>query len=142
MTTLVSEYAIALGSSVALSGLLNVQVLFGRAVWTPNRNKPVDPYPTRIQTLGGRVVGEGRINHEWLFAALPITKLKIIEDTYHTNGTVVSAQVTIYTRLHNRAAYQRYNAWSILPQPGEDYEIGAHGYIRNLRWRFTNLVAL
>lgn len=133
------QYSIAAGSNIALASLVNIENLFGKTKYAPNRQNPVDVYPVRTVTFSGRVTGEGRINHEWTFKALPIALLKLIEDNYHTNGTVTSAQVTIYTRLHNRATYVRYNAWSILPQPGEDYEYD-RGYARNLVWKFHNLV--
>lgn len=141
MSTLFYSYSIAAGWNVALANLVNVQNLFGRAVWVPNRGNPVDTFPNRLVTLSGREVSEGRVNHEWKFIILPIAKLTLFEDTYLSSATVVSAQVTIYTRLHARGTYARYNAWVALPQPGEDYEYD-RGYVRNLRIRFNNMIAL
>lgn len=131
------DYRIALGHNVALGSLSNIENLVRFAP----RSQPVDVFPVRRTVLSGAVIGAGTINHTWTWDILPIADLKRIEDTFFANGAVTFANVTIYTRRHNRALYARYNAIAILPQPGQDYEY-TRRYARNLRWQFRNLVAL
>lgn len=131
------DYRIATGHGVALGSLTNVETLLTLAPVSAL----VDPYPVRVRVLSGREYGHGTINLTWRFRALPVAYFKVIEDTFHTSGTVVSAAVTIYTRRANRATYTRYNAWSILPQPEAEYTYNER-FVYDLEWRFTGLVAL
>jgi hypothetical protein len=130
------DYRIAAGTDVALVSLTNVEDLL---TFAP-RSQPVDIYPVRRTVLSGAVVGNGTVNHVWTWAVLPIADVKLLEDTFFTSGTVVSANVTIYTRRHDRAAYTRYNAIAVLPQPGQDFEYDRK-YARNVRLTFRNLTA-
>lgn len=131
------SYAIAAGWNVALGSLTNVETLLG----VPPRTQPIDRFPVRTRTLSSEV-GEGALFHVWEFdEGLKKAKLKIIEDTYLTNGTVVKAQVTINTREHIRDTYTRWNAWIFLPQPGQDYNLD-RGLARTLRVRFRLVAQL
>jgi hypothetical protein len=135
------DYRIAINHGVSLGSLTNVETLLSLNNRSVIKAALVNTFPVRTKVLSGRVFGDGAINLVWACDILPIAAIKTIEDTFHTNGTVVSTAVTIYTRQANRATYSRFNAYSILPIPGEDYTYNEF-YAYNLRWQFTNLVAL
>jgi len=126
------SYAIAAGWNVALVSLTNVETLLG----VPPRTQPINRYPVREKVLSQREYGHGARFHVWEFdEGIKKAKLEILEDTYLTSGTVVSAQVTIYTREHIQNTYTRWNAWLYLPLVNQDYTLD-RGLCRNLRVRF------
>ena len=135
------DYRIAANHGVALGSLTNVETLLSLNNRTVIKAAYVNTFPVRTRVLSGKEYGDGAIPLVCLADILPIAAIKTIEDTFHTNGTVVSAPVTIYSRQVNRATYTRYNAYSLLMIPGEDYTYNEF-YAYNVRWRFSNLVAL
>jgi hypothetical protein len=134
------DYRIGVGAGLALGSLTNIETLLALR-GSVFRAAVVNTFPVRTKVLSGKVYGDGAIGLVWQSAAIPIAAIKSIEDTFHTNGTVVSAPVTIYTRQANRATYTRYSAYSILMIPGEDYTYNEF-FAYDVRWQFTNLVAL
>ena len=140
------DYRWAIGSNVALSSLINVEndlLPYTRGVLIAPTTQPVNPFPIRNIALSGLVRGEGAITHTWTFSALPIAALDYILDTYLTvnNALVVSRAMTIYTRRHDRGAYNRYNCYLTLPAGGVDYQF-RRGYALNLNLTFTRLEVL
>lgn len=146
MAQLPYSYSIAVGSSVALGSLANIEDL----LWNytkPRRltakTAPVNRYPVRTMLGSGRERGDGQINHAWLFEAIPQTAVTYLY-SYFSWSSAVSTAVTIYTRLHPFGTYARYNAYAVLPVPGQDIEmIGGGAFdVYRLNIRFTNLEAL
>jgi len=138
------DYRIGAGHNVALADLRKVEdfaEISPRNRPRPPVSQPVNIFPVRTPTLEGAEHGDGFINHVWQWTGQTAAALKFIEDTFLTNGTVSSAKTTIYTRLHNRDTFKRYNCYVVLPVPGQDYRYD-RGKISNLRLRFRNLVAL
>lgn len=134
------EYAIAAGWGVDPETLVNIEALLGQ----PPLSQPPDEFPVRTVTLDGQEWGDGRVDHELLFLDfIPVSKIKVIEDTFHSSGTVVSAPVTLQVRHHQRDAYALYEAYSILPQPQEDFTVLDYmidgELVCSLRWRFHRL---
>lgn len=140
------DYRWASGFNVALANLRNVETdLFPYT--TPRLTAPlaglVNTYPRRTKMLSTRVKGDGTINLEWRFAALPVAALDYIISEYLTplaNGDV-SAEMTIYTRQAELGTYTRYNANLVLPQPGIDYTY-RQNTVESLVLTFSGLVAL
>lgn len=137
-------YAIATGSSVALASLINVEDL----LWPHTkprrivpRSQPVNAFPVRTTLGSGRVRGDGAINHAWEFTAIPVAAVDYLMTYLFSSGTVVSTACTIYTRRHDLDDYARYNAWAVLPVPGQDMEYLRQNVLR-LTIRFTDLTAL
>ena len=138
-----ADYRIAVGSSVALGSLTNVEDLlwpYTKPLSLPPRSQPVDLYPVRTVLGSGRVRGDGTINHAWEWTGIKQAAVQYLLHTY-LFASSVSTAVTIYTRLHSTGSYARYNAYAILPVPGQDLE-----YIRQntyrMTLRFSDLVAL
>lgn len=144
MAMLGYDYRIAVGSSVALASLQNVEDLL-LPYTAPRRivprSQPVNAFPQRVLLGSGRERGDGAISHSWEFTALPVAAVNYLMTYLFSGGTVVSTAVTIYTRLHDRQTYARYNAWAALPVPGQDMEYLRQGVMR-LTLRFNNLEAL
>lgn len=142
MTYTLYDYRIATGHNVALGSLTVVSSISQFRHVAPI-SQPVPPFPQRVMLLSGRQVGYGRIDHEWVFPILPPAALdKLIDDYLVTSSAVVASKaVTIYTRLHDRLTYARYNAYLLYPRSGEDYRY-ENQYIRDLRLKFTDLEAL
>jgi hypothetical protein len=137
------DYRIAVGSSVALASLTNVETLlwpYTKPLAIAPRSQPVDLYPVRTTLGSGRVRGDGTINHTWEFTGI---KQAAVQYLLHTLlfSSGVSTAVTIYTRLHSTGAYARYNCYAILPVPGQDLEYVRQGVYR-MALRFSDLVAL
>jgi hypothetical protein len=143
------SYAWAAGHGVALASLTNVETDIGNfnyrvagAAFTrvAIQSQPVDAFPVRTVLDAGYERGDGRIDHAWVMT-LAKYGIKRILDEFLSSGTVVSASVTINTRRHELDDYKRWNAYLILPKPGQDIE-----YIRadvfRVTLRFQNLVAL
>lgn len=138
-------YAIAPGWDADPEDMQLIHVLLGQ----PPVTQPPDEYPIRTTTLDGQEWGDGRIDHALEFLDfIPISKIGIIETTFHAGGTLVSAPVTLAVRHHQRAEIEgaewvRYNCWSILPKSGGDWS--ALDYLVDgeqaaaLRWRFQRL---
>lgn len=137
-------YAIATGSSVALAALINVEDLL-LPYTAPRRIVPrsqiPDLYPIRTTLGSGRTRGDGPGIAAWEFSALPVAAVNYLMTYLWAGGTVVSTAVTINTRLHDRQTYARYNAWAVLPVPGQEIEYLRQGVAR-LTIRFNDLVAL
>lgn len=143
------SYAIAPTHNVALGSLTNVENI--SAIGRPPKSQPVQKFPVRKVTYGGKTRGSGRVDHVWTFDSVTPEALDYIVDTYLTSsGTVLaSAPVTIYTRQQNAgtAVYGRFNAYITYPESGGDDESGGdYEYyfrrIRNLKVRFTHLVEI
>ena len=138
-----ADYRIAVGSSVALGSLTNIEDLlwpYTKPLYIAPRSQPVDLYPVRTVLGSGRVRGDGTINHAWEWTGIKQAAVQYLLHTYLFSSSVSTA-VTIYTRLHSTGSYARYNAYAILPVPGQDLE-----YIRQntyrMTLRFSDLVAL
>lgn len=134
------EYAIAPEWDADPEDMFFIHDLLGQ----PPVTQPPDDYPVRTQTLDGQEWGDGRVDHELSFLDfIPVLKIGVIEDTFHSGGTVVSAPVTLAVRHHQRDTYVRYNCYSILPKPGEDWTVLDYmvedELVASLRWRFTRL---
>lgn len=118
------DYRLASGWNVALASMTNIETLLLAVV--PLRRLPpasvLDRYPQRATVLSGRTFGDGPARLEWRWDVLPMAALRRIQDTY-LSGSVVSAQVTVYTRDPDAGAtsYVRANAYLTRPQPGTDY---------------------
>lgn len=137
------DYRIAVGSSVALASLSNIETLlwpYTRPLSIAPRSQPVNLYPVRTILGSGRERGDGMITHAWEFTALKQAAVGYLLHTY-LFASSVSTAVTIYTRLHSTGAYARYNAYAVLPAPGQDMEYIRAGVFR-LTLRFNDLVAL
>lgn len=138
------DYRIAVGSSVALASLSNIEdVLYGvtRPRRIAPRSQPVNAYPVRTILGSGKERGDGTINHAWEFTAIPVTAVNYLLNVYLFSGGAVSTAVTIYTRVHSANTYARYNAWAVLPAPGSDLEY-LRGNVCRLTLRFNDMVAL
>ena len=144
MAMLGYDYRIAVGSSVALASLQNVEDLL-LPYTTPRRIVPrsqiPDLFPVRTTLGSGRTRGDGAATGSWEFTALPVAAVDYLMTYLWAGGTVVSTAVTIYTRRHDLGTYARYNAWAVLPVPGQDLEYLRQGVLR-LTIRFNNLAAL
>ena len=137
------DYRIAVGSSVALASLTNVETLlwpYTKPLAIAPRSQPVNLYPIRTALGSGRERGDGTINHAWEFTALKQAAVGYLLHTY-LFASGISTAVTIYTRLHSTGAYARYNAYANLPVPGQDMEYIRQGIFR-MTLRFSDLVAL
>lgn len=140
-----TEYAIGAGFNLAVASLTGVssitQLNVDGRVRGP-KTRPVEYFPTRVQTLSGKVYGDGNITHEWRFGVMLPSGLNYIQDTYLNGASSlrVSDAVTIQTRRHDREGWQRFNAYLNLPVAGEDFEYDS-GYIVNLVLKFTGLIA-
>lgn len=145
-------YAWATGHGVALASLSNVANSL--KPYTKNRlvppvSQPVPKYPIRRRALSGVERGEGDITHVWEFRPMTLEGLDYLIDTFLVTGgvAVASKAITIYTRLHDRGAFARYNAYICLPQPRNpfvaeyDYEV-VREHIPILQVRFNQLEAL
>jgi hypothetical protein len=138
------DYRIAVGSSVALGSLSNIEDVlypFTAPMRIAPRSQPVNAYPVRTVLGSGRVRGDGTVDHAWEFPALKAGAVNYLLYALLFPGGVVSTAVTVYTRRHEAATYARYNAWAILPLPGQDLEYLRAGVIR-LTLRFSDLVTL
>lgn len=140
------SYAIATGHDVALVSLTNFEDIpelkyGGRNL--PPKTQPVDTFPVRTRLMNGRVRGDGMINQVLTWRVLPIAGLKTLIDDYLVTGgnVVVSKACTLYTRLHDRDTYKRYNAYIVYPKPNEDYTYDRL-HVFDLQLRFTNLEVL
>lgn len=137
------QYAIGSGWNTALTSLTNPENLSQFVVRgnpAPPTSQPVNLYPIREITGSGQPIGHGRVDHVWLWPLLPQAAVLWLEDTFFSSGTVVSAQVTINTRLHNRGTYSRFNAYAELFAPGRDYTYDRQMF-RNVALIFHGLVA-
>lgn len=144
MAQLGYSYSIAVGSSVALGSLINVEDLlypYTKPRRIVPRSQPVSAFPVRTTLGSGRVRGDGAISHVWEFSAIPVAAVDYLMTLLWSGGTVVSTACTIYTRRHDLADYARYNAYAVLPVPGQDLEYLRQNVLR-LTIRFTDLVAL
>ena len=103
---------------------------------------PVRLYPVKTTMANGIVVGDGFISHTWYFETMINTAHAAFVTAYCTAG--VSAPVTLYTRRQNitTTTFTRYNAYIDYPVEGSDYQYVTNGYLRDVFFRFTNLVAL
>ena len=119
------SYRIAYGHNVALASLTNVEDISG--VGHPPQTQPPNLHPVRVQTLNGKVHGDGSINHVWRWGYMRMTGMEYVINTLCTVTGVLQASVpvTIYTRRRDLSstAYRRYNASLVTPVPGEDYTV-------------------
>src|SRR5574338_803381 len=125
MTQLGYDYRIAVGSSVALGSLINVEDLlwpYTRPRRIVPRSQPVNAFPVRTTLGSGRVRGDGAINHAWEFTAIPVAAVDYLMTYLFSSGTAVSTAVTISTRRHELDDYARFNAYAVLPVVGQDLE--------------------
>ena len=138
------SYSIAVGSSVALASLSNIEDVllpYTRPLRIAPRSQPVNAYPIRTVLGSGRERGDGLVTHAWEFDALPAQAVNYLLYVYLFSGGAVSTAVTLYTRRHDANAYARYNAYAVLPVPGQDLEHLRGSKIR-LTLRFNDMVAL
>lgn len=143
------DYRIASGHNVALAGLQNIVTLIqqrtGRLLLIAPRSQPVNWFPVETPLGSGRVAGDGKPMHEWVFDGLPIAAFTYILQTYlYTSGAKVKSKaVTIYTPTFDEGdgVYSRFNAYLVYPTPGDDYEYTRKNVI-SYRMRFTHLVEL
>lgn len=138
-----TSYKWAAGFGVALGSMPFVEddlypYLRGRRV--APRSQPVDPYPVRTMVQAGYELGDGRIDHAWEMTLLTDAIEYIIETKFSLTATTYAA-CTINTRRHERDNYTRYNAYIILPKPGQDIVYVRQGVFR-VTFRFTGLAAL
>jgi len=101
----------------------------------------VNAFPVRTVLGSGRERGDGTISHTWEFTGLNKAAVAYLYTYLWTAGAVVSTAVTIYTRRHELDDYARYNAFAVLPLPGQDIEYIRSGVLRMVI-RFSDLVAL
>ena len=138
------DYRIAVGSNVALGSLSNIEDILWphtKPLRIAPRSQPPNLYPVRTTLGSGRVRGDGLIQATWEFTGIKVSAVNYLLNTYLFSGGVVSTAVTIYTRLHSANTYARYNAWAVLPVPGQDIEYIRQGVFR-LVLNFSDLVAL
>ena len=138
------SYSIAVGSSVALASLSNIEDVllpYTRPLRIAPRSQPVNAYPVRTVLGSGRERGDGLVTHAWEFDALPAQAVNYLLYVYLFSGGAVSTAVTLYTRRHELDQYTRFNAYAVLPVPGQDLEHLRGGKIR-LTLRFNDMVAL
>ncbi len=138
------SYSIAVGSSVALASLSNIEDVllpYTRPLRIAPRSQPVNAYPVRTVLGSGRERGDGAINHAWEFTAINKAAVDYLYTYLWSAGTVVSTAVTIYTRQHELDQYVRANAYAVLPVPGQDIEYLRQGVFRMVI-RFNDLVTL
>jgi hypothetical protein len=138
------DYRIAVGSSVALASLVNVETL----IWPYTKPRTIAPrsqipdlYPIRTTLGSGRVRGDGSAQAAWEFTAIPVAAVDYLMTYLWSGGTAISTAVTIYTRQHELDQYTRFNAYAVLPVPGQDVEYIRQGVLRMVI-RFNDLVAL
>ena len=81
------------------------------------------------------------VTHAWEFDALPAQAVNYLLYVYLFSGGAVSTAVTLYTRRHELDQYTRFNAYAVLPVPGQDLEHLRGGKIR-LTLRFNDMVVL
>lgn len=134
------DYRWATGHNVTLNSLVNVETDLASFA-TPGplvvaRSQPVNPFGEITTSLDGVVVRDGQTTHEWLIDVLSAAGVKYIEDTYMSTNE--STAITIYTRRHNREAYQRYNAFLTPFEFGQE-PVYDRGRFRNILLSFTNL---
>ena len=137
------NYTFASGWNVADGSLINPEdrvefAVRGRSL--PPRTTPPDFYPVRTLSLSGREFGDGRFDVVWSWSVLERSALAYIITAFSLTSAT-NAQATIRTRLHETAAYARYNCYLLRPRPNEDYEYRQGVYL-NVAIRFTGLVAL
>ena len=104
------------------------------------KSQPVDPFPIRTMVQAGYELGDGRIDHRWQMVLSTGAIENVIEVKFSLTS-VVSTACTIYTRRHDRNDFARYNAYIILPKPGQDIVYLRKDVFR-VTFRFTGLVAL
>jgi hypothetical protein len=138
------DYRIAVGSSVALASLVNVETL----IWPYTKPRTIAPrsqipdlYSIRTTLGSGRVRGDGSAQAAWEFTAIPVAAVDYLMTYLWSGGTAISTAVTIYTRQHELDQYTRFNAYAVLPVPGQDIEYIRQGVLRMVI-RFNDLVAL
>ena len=138
------SYSIAVGSSVALASLSNVEDLiypYTKPRRIAPRSQMPDMYPVRTTLGSGRVRGDGSAQAAWEFSGIPKAAVDYFMTYLWSGGTVVSTAVTIYTRQHELDQYVRANAYAVLPVPGQDIEYLRQGVFRMVI-RFNDLVTL
>lgn len=138
-----TEYAVGVGWNAVEEDMVLIADLVGQ----PPVSQPVDEHPIAEMTLDAQERSQGTISHAFDFLDfIPALKIKVIEDTFHSGGTVENAPVTLRARIHHRGIYQRYNCYSILPKAGRDFTIldfMVEGeLVATLRWRFNKLEAI
>lgn len=137
------DYRIAVGSSVALASLSNIEDVlwpYTKPLRLPPRSNVVNLYPVRTIMGSGRERGDGTVFHAWEFDALPVAAVNYLLYTL-LFSSAISTAVTIYTRRYEANTYARYNAYAVLPLPGQDMERLRNNKVR-LTLRFNDLVAL
>ena len=144
MALLPYSYSIAVGSSVALGSLSNIEDLifpYTRPRRITVRSQMPDMYPVRTTLGSGKVRGDGAAQATWEFTAIPVAAVNYLYTYLWSGGSAVSTAVTILTRRHELATYARYNAQAIQPVPGQDLEY-LRGNVMRMVIRFNELVAL
>lgn len=139
-----STYAWAAGHDVADGSLVSIETdlaSYMNGLAFAIRSQPVNRFPVRTKLMNGSVRGDGWLTHTLIIAKLSREAMNYIQDTYLTNGTVVSQAMTVRLRLHDQDAWQRYNCYFELYNPDDDgaYELGE---FNNVQLRFHNLEAL
>lgn len=139
------DYRLAVGSSVALASLSNVEDIlypYTKPRRIPPHSQPVNLYPVRTILGSSRERGDGTVFHSWQWDALPAQAINFFLYSYLFSGGAISTAVTLYTKRHDaNNTYARYNAFAVLPMPGQDLEHLRNGVCR-LTLRFNDLVAL
>lgn len=107
------------------------------------RSQPVDRYPVRTDMLSSATYGDGTPAHTLIVPALSRMAVARLESVYLNGGSLVSAKVTLRTRLHDLDSWSRYNAYFALYSPPNDgsYPEGL-GEFRDLQLRFHLITRL
>lgn len=139
-----TEYRIAVGHNVPLVNMPLIEDIlwpYTKPRRIAPRSQPPDLFPIRTTLGSGRVRGDGAAQAAFEFTAIPVAAVNYLLHTYLFPGGLVSAAVTVLVRLHDANTHSRFNAYAILPVPGQDM-----AYIRqnvmNMILRFNDLVAL
>jgi len=145
-----TQYAYAIGSSIALASLnnfenhyhsVNRKLVDGKLYPVVIASPILDFYPIRRLSQAGIESGDGRVDHEWN-VVLCTYGVKTLYDEWWSSGSVVSTAVTLNTRRFERGDYVRVNAYAVQPSRNAgDIEYLRHNLFR-VRIRFHSLVVL
>jgi len=141
-------YAWALGHNVALVSLSNFATelsyynrnLDGIAQPAGIRSDVLDLAPVRDIPLSGQERGDGTVSTAWILTITAAGYTHILNSKFAADS-VISVAMTIYTYLHEKDSWGRYNCHAIRPSP-------AAGDVQYMRYalltvnlRFNTLVA-
>lgn len=144
-----TDYAIAAGWNAADGSLVTIPTLLSAytlptmgAVQLTPKSGLVNPYPIRTLPLSSRERGDGTVNEEWYFAAMPMTGFRYLMSTYFGSSAGKGVPVTICTaRYDTSAIWYKFNAFWSYPAQKVDYVYDSL-WALDLTLRFTDLVAI